>query len=66
VTIGQEISEVRQREKGPNTSSMSQWHSASRMMGGHNKTRKAKKSQIIYVWNLVTIGSFQRSYNKKI
>jgi len=44
VTIGQETSEIRRREKGLNTSSISQWPSASQMTGGHNKTGKADHS----------------------
>jgi len=44
VTIGQETSEIRRREKGLNTSTISQWPSASRMTGGHNKMGKADHS----------------------
>jgi len=42
--IGQETSEIRRQEKGLNTSSISQWLSASWMTGGHNKTEKADHS----------------------
>jgi len=44
VTIGQETSEIRRREKGLNTRSISQWPSVSQTTGGHNKTGQAGHS----------------------
>jgi len=55
VTIGQEISEIRQGEKGLNTRRISQWPSTSWMMGGHNKMGKADRIAKKFAANIAHI-----------